>query len=101
MKSLIVPCIRESAVMCISFSSGGAVHTMSYMAEAKLRNRHMMEQYKSHLLRQQHAGKSSYNEAGLSMLRRLEENLSVARIREKNVSLLWGSMMGDAYNMLQ
>ena len=60
------------------------VHTMSFMAEAKLRNRHMMEQYKSHL-RQQYTGKPIYNEAGLSMLRRLEENLSVARIREQNV----------------
>lgn len=60
---------------------------MSFMAEAKMRNRHMMEQYKSHL-RQQYTGKPVYNEAALSMLRRLEENLSVARIREQNVSIL-------------
>ena len=57
---------------------------MPYMAEAKMRNRHMMEQYKSHL-RQQYSGKPVNNEAGLSMLRRLEENLSVAKIREQNV----------------
>lgn len=58
---------------------------MSFMDEAKLRNRHMMEQYKTHL-RQQYAGKPVHSEAGLSMLRRLEENLSVAHIREQNVS---------------
>ena len=62
---------------------------MSYIDEAKLRNRHMMEQYKAHL-RQQYSGKPVNNEAGLSMLRRLEENLSVARIREENVS--YGNM---------
>jgi hypothetical protein len=61
---------------------------MPFMAEAKLKNQHMMEQYKS-LLRQQYTGKPTYNEAGLSMLRRLEENLSVARIREQNV-IEWG-----------
>ena len=61
---------------------------MSFMAQAKMRNRHMMEQYKSHL-RQQYSGTNNpvYNEAGLSMLRRLEENLNVARIREQNVSI--------------
>ena len=79
-------CVSPHVFPC-SGAGGGTVHTMSFMAEAKMRNRHMMEQYKSHL-RQQYAGKPTYNEAGLSMLRRLEENLSVARIREKNVSML-------------
>ena len=62
---------------------------MSYREEAELRNRHVMEQYKA-LLRKQHSSGSTgtpvSNEARLSMLRRLEENLSVARIREENVS---------------
>ncbi len=60
---------------------------MSFVDEAKMRNHHMMEKYKS-CLREQYSGKPQYNEATLSMLRRLEENLSVARIREKNVSIL-------------
>ena len=72
------------------------MHTMSFMAEAKMRNRHMMEQYKQHL-RQQYAGTPAYNEAGLSMLRRLEENLSIARIREQNVSLTQSSCCGCVF----
>jgi hypothetical protein len=57
------------------------------MEEAKLRNRHMMEQYKAHL-RQSSSQMlpASYQDAGLSMLRRLEENVGVARIREQTVS---------------
>ena len=68
--------------------SSSVVRITSYMEEAQLRNHHMMEQYKSHLRQQYSAGSGRplSHEAGLSMLRRLEENLSVARIREQNVS---------------
>ena len=60
------------------------------MEEAKLRNRYMMEQYKAHL-RQSSSQMlpASYHDAGLSMLRRLEENVSVARIREQTVSVMY------------
>ena len=58
------------------------------MEEARLKNQHMMEQYKAHL-RQSSSQMlpSSYHDAGLSMLRRLEENVGVARIRQQMVSL--------------
>ena len=71
----------------ISFPSCRPVHHFSYMEEAKLRNRFMMEQYKAHL-RQSSSQMlpASYHSAGLSMLRRLEENVSVAKIREQTVS---------------
>lgn len=57
------------------------------MKEARLKNQHMMEQYKAHL-RQSSSQMlpPSYHDVGLSMLRRLEENVSVARIREQMVS---------------
>ena len=57
------------------------------MEEAKMKNRYMMEQYKAHL-RQSSSQMlpAAYQDAGLSMLRRLEENVSVARIREQTVS---------------
>ena len=78
-----------SAVPCLTCST---VQGMSYRKEAELRNRHVMEQYKA-LLKKRSAsspGTPVSNEARLSMLRRLEENLSVARIREENVSLMQG-----------
>jgi hypothetical protein len=53
------------------------------MREARLRNQYMMEQYKAHL-RSQMQPRSQ--EMGLGMLRRLEENISVAKIREQNLA---------------
>jgi len=65
---------------------------MSYRKEAELRNRYVMEQYKALLKKHSPSapGTPISNEARLSMLRRLEENLSVARIREENVSSMQG-----------
>ena len=77
------------SVIIIVHSAGTHTHStvrhLSYMEKARLRNQHMMEQYKSYLREN-----SSHlpSDAGLSMLRRLEENVSVARIREQTVSFV-------------
>lgn len=79
------------------------IRAMSYREQAELRNRHVMEQYKALLRQQQTSGSPTTpisNEARLSMLRRLEENLSVARIREENVSSLQGWMGWGCFHTL-
>jgi len=57
------------------------------MDRAKLRNQHMMEQYKAYL-RETRSSNHLPPDAGLSMLRRLEENVRVAKIQEQAVSIV-------------
>ena len=56
------------------------------MDRAKLHNKYMMEQYKAYL-RETRTTNHLPSDVGLSMLRRLEENVGVAKIKEQNVSL--------------
>jgi len=60
------------------------LHHFSYMDEAHMKNRYMMEQYKAFL--RQSSTRMLPPGVGLSMLRRLDENVSVARIREQTIS---------------
>lgn len=61
------------------------IRQLSYVEQAKLRNQAMMEQYKV-VLRESATASNVSSDVRLSMLRRLDENLGVAKIREQSVS---------------
>jgi len=65
------------------------------MDEAHMKNRYMMEQYKAFL--RQSSTRMLPPGVGLSMLRRLDENVSVARIREQTVSILFSGLIPTVF----
>ena len=65
--------------------SSRPINHLSYIERAKLRNAHMMEQYKA-VLRESRSTNNLPSDVRLSMLRRLDENVGVAKIKEQTVS---------------
>ncbi len=79
--------------LSLSLSSRPINH-LSYIERAKLRNAHMMEQYKA-VLRESRSTNNLPSDVRLSMLRRLDENVGVAKIKEQTVSssrYIWREM---------
>ncbi len=61
------------------------IHQLSYIERAKLRNAQMMEKYKA-VLRESRSTHNLPSDVRLSMLRRFDENMGVAKIKEETVS---------------
>ena len=74
-----------SLSLSLSLSCSRIQHQLSYIERAKLRNAHMMEQYKA-VLRESRSTNNLPSDVRLSMLRRLDENVGVAKIKEQTVS---------------